>query len=51
MPTAKLVQPGAINKSLEMGVERNVHKLKRTGATSRQTGDGNHVLLSRWKGQ
>jgi len=31
MPTARQIQPEAINKSLETDIERNVRELKRAG--------------------
>ena len=36
MPTAKQTEPGAIDKSLEMDVERNVHELTRASDVFRQ---------------
>jgi hypothetical protein len=46
MQTAKQTEPEAIDKSLETDVERNVHELKRAGATFRQTENGNAEMAA-----
>jgi len=46
MQTVKQTESGPINKTLETDVERNVHELKRAGATFRQTGNGNAELAA-----
>jgi len=46
MQTAKQTEPETIDKSLKTDVERNVHALKRAGATFRQTENGNAELAA-----
>ena len=46
MPTARQIQPEAINRSLEMDIERNANESKPAGATFRQTHNGNDEIAA-----
>jgi hypothetical protein len=46
MSAVKQNEPGPINKSLEMDIDRNVHELKRAGANFRQTDNGSDEMAA-----